>query len=339
MEDDGGLSELLRDHLRNFCALVGSQYGLLALRRASEPLETTATIGLPQNYEVNPEIVDSVMRSGEAVRIEQAEAQLRLPGPGLRSALAVPLRDLADLPAGFLYAENRQNYSAFSEQHLARARGQAALLETALEEWSQTAPEGADWATLKISKEAFWLRLRRQGLQKHEAGDQEAAEEQLRAALQIAEQWGHNDARAVRTNKDLARVLLEQARYVEAGALLERCLVYYAEKRLVVHPELASALAIQAATLARAGEVSRAEPLFLRALDVWEGLGNPDHADRAWLLDQLGGLYYHRGELMRAGARAREACEIARRLWGHSDPRSQRFQAHLDQVKERLAAD
>ena len=192
------LKDILAFHGDLFARVVDCDRVLAVL---SGPHEATYRKGFEDSEKVNDEIWDNVVRRGEAVRIEQAEAQLRNPGPKMRSALAVPLLNLADQPIGLLYAESHHRFSAFNERHLAAARGRALLLSNELAEGGYTQEAVDSMATVSINKESFWMRMIQQGLQKEESEAYEAAEEQLKAALNLAKDWGPDDARVIKTHK------------------------------------------------------------------------------------------------------------------------------------------
>lgn len=327
------LKDILAFHGDYFARAVDCKRIMVIL---AGPSKAAYRKGFEEESRVNEEIWENVVHRGEAIRIEQAEAQLRNPGARLRSALAVPLLDLAEQPIGLLYAESQERFSAFNERHLAAARGRALLLSTELAESGYTGGSVDAMATVTISKEAFWLRMIQQGLQKEESQNLEAAEEQLRAALGLAKEWGADDARVIRTEKHLARVLVNLKKYDEATELVRECLIRFQQREVTLHPDLASLLVIRGAVMEASGDLQNAETLMIKALDIWEGLGAPDHHERAWALDVLGGLYYRKGDYLRAGVRAKDAADIAGRLWGEEDPRTQLYRAHLIQVRAGL---
>ncbi|MCA9793843.1 MAG: tetratricopeptide repeat protein [Candidatus Eremiobacteraeota bacterium] len=302
--------------------------------------------GLPrkerlEDCELSHEVTQWLLEQGEPIRIEQADAQLSEPSGTALSILAVPIRDLATKVVGFFYGEHSQA-SAFSVVQLTQARGISLTLESRLDEATNTASASTsdeDWATLKISKQDFWLRLRRQGLTCLANQEYDSAEEKLKAALQIAKVWGEIDPRLGRTQRELGQVQLRQKKAAQAVPWLEAALAIQ-KSRLIPDPaEMACCLNGLGQASLSTGDPERAQQLFQEAFALWESLGMPDHEEVASLYDNLGGLLFGWQEYARAEKAEREAFTMATRLWGPHDHRSKRYHRHYERARDALKAE
>lgn len=296
-----------------------------------------ARVARIEDCPISREATDCVLQSGEPLRIEQADAQLNEPCDTAVSILVVPVRDLASKVIGFFYGDHRQS-SAFSAVQLTQARGIALTLESRLEEATNTASsqDDADFATLKISKQDFWLRLRRQGLVCLAEQDLDSAEEKLKAAMQIARVWGEIDPRLARTQRELGQVHLRQKKAASAVPWFESALKIQ-KARLIPDPaEMACCLNGLGQAALSTGSPERAQQLFQEAFAMWESLGMPDHEEVASLYDNVGGLHFGWQEYAQAEKAEREAFMMATRLWGPHDPRSKRYHRHYERAREAL---
>ncbi len=334
--------QILKEELNRFILGTGAERALLVLFQGpDQAARIQARFGLPEEKGLTElglceEVLETVFQKGEAIRIEQASAQLARPVSGVNSVLALPILDLADNPKGVLYGDHSVSHT-FSVEDLIGARSIAYSLENTLEQAINVVlPSDGDWATLQIDRTAFWLRLRRQGLMALQAEKLGLAEENLKSAVQLAKKWGDREKpRQARTQRELGQVYLRQKKPQIAKQYLQSSLEIHQERRRPANPEMAACLAALGAAELAQGDARKAQEHFGQADQIWAKLGNPDHGERALLLDAVGGLCFSCSDFLEAERFCREAVAMATRLWGVEDGRTKRFQRHLNRARKK----
>ena len=81
---------------------------------------------------------------------------------------------------------------------------------------------------------------------------------------------------------------------------------------------MATSLNNLAALYQAQGKYGEAEPLYQRALAIWEKALGPEHPDVATSLNNLAGLYYAQGKYEEAEPLYQRALAIWKRPWGRS---------------------
>ncbi|MFN3918930.1 MAG: tetratricopeptide repeat protein, partial [Methylohalobius sp.] len=79
------------------------------------------------------------------------------------------------------------------------------------------------------------------------------------------------------------------------------------------HPDVATSLNNLAALYKAQGDYAKAEPLYKRALAIWEKAFGPDHPNVATLLENLAGLYRATNREAEANALEQRAAKIRAR--------------------------
>jgi tetratricopeptide (TPR) repeat protein len=125
----------------------------------------------------------------------------------------------------------------------------------------------------------------------HRLGNAARAEDQLQAALRLAETFGPADPRLAETLKGLALVYFEQQAFEKAVPLLERAIDIDERNLGAEHRKLGQSLNALAIINTRLGAYERAEPLYRRALAIFRKALGPDHVHVAQVLESLAGLF------------------------------------------------
>jgi CHAT domain-containing protein/Tfp pilus assembly protein PilF len=145
------------------------------------------------------------------------------------------------------------------------------------------------------------------------------AEARYNEALAIGRAAGDAGHALIATSLNgLADLAKAAGEYARAARLFDEAL---AEARAGSHlPEFVTTLTNQATLFSEMGQYDRAEPLFLRALEIHRGTVGEWHPEYATALNNLGGLYESRGDYRRAEAYYRQALEVREAALGDRSP-------------------
>ena len=239
--------------------------------------------------EISTELTKTVLRDGKPVCLVDA---IHHPGfanrtsvilSGLRSILCVPILHPSGLTVGLIYADNRLKVGAFNDGHL---------------EWTVQLAEAVASRLVPLLKQA---------------------QEQTAINNQSA-------PRSVVTEEEWKRLRLEGIKAFAAGdkenaarLLQEACDA--AEGFGGRDPRLAKSLGELAEFNRQQGVLDQAERLLIRAIEIFEKLGDHHHPDLAPSLNNLAGLYYSQGQGVRAEGLYRRALDIWKSVLSADDKR------------------
>jgi tetratricopeptide (TPR) repeat protein len=173
----------------------------------------------------------------------------------------------------------------------------------------------------------------------HQQGKYAEAEPLLQRALHIREQRLESDDEGVATAlAALGDLYYQQGKYAEAEPLLQRAL-HIREQRVqqaqqaqlrssdlpvAERPVVTDLLAIPLMRLGnlyqQQGKYAEAEPLYQRALSIWEQQWGPENLNVAWPLTSLGDLNYQQGKYAEAEPLLQHALHIREQTLGPEHP-------------------
>lgn len=144
----------------------------------------------------------------------------------------------------------------------------------------------------------------------------------LRQALALREKlYSSNDPKLAEALNNLGVMLSDAGSYQEAGEKLERALaIMDSNPSLREHPERVVILCNLGILRERQGLLDDAEKLFFQAREILENRGLTSSLGYAQVVKDIGGLYYRRGEYAQAERSARQALEIAEKVFGTAHP-------------------
>jgi CHAT domain-containing protein len=134
--------------------------------------------------------------------------------------------------------------------------------------------------------------------------------------------WDASNARAdhnaLGNLQQMAHLSTEMGEYARAETLMKRAVEGRA--RLGETPELASVLQSQGYMYMKMGQLAQAEPIYQRALKIFEAKRGPDHPETADCLIQLGSLYRRLEKYDRTDACYARALQILEAKYGADSP-------------------
>jgi CHAT domain-containing protein/tetratricopeptide (TPR) repeat protein len=154
-------------------------------------------------------------------------------------------------------------------------------------------------------------------------GDLGGAEATLRDAITLQEAapaTPATQARLATTLADLAKILGDRGKLVEAEELVRRSLRVREETLGANHPDVAISLNNLATYLTSRGDRAAAEPLLRRAVAIDEKALGPDHKDLGMLLDNLANLLDDDGDTDGGERLHRRALAIDEKALGPDHP-------------------
>jgi outer membrane biosynthesis protein TonB len=179
---------------------------------------------------------------------------------------------------------------------------------------SSTPSEGRDDGSQDL------VSLIRLGATKLEMGDDPAATESFRKALEMADRsLGPDHPDLILLLNDLTRLYLKQSAHAAAEPLLLRLLDMKRSKG-EDHPEVATVMASLAAVRQALGRHESAEQLCRRVLDIRERTLAPNHFAIATALEHLGDVCAARGNIVEALSALQRAQTIRERTLGGGHP-------------------
>src|SRR5262249_13599028 len=147
------------------------------------------------------------------------------------------------------------------------------------------------WSAPALAQSDSWVIRIWKGEAAYRQGNYPEAEKDFVAAVGIAEQFGADDPRLLRSLNDLGQLYGARGGYAQAAPLFKRALAI-AEKALgPEHPDVAVILNNLAELYRAQGKYAEAEPLYKRALATLEKALGPEHPDVATNLNNLALLY------------------------------------------------
>lgn len=177
-------------------------------------------------------------------------------------------------------------------------------------EFFETAPPGA------AEQDEAWRTHMTAGTGAFHARRYAESEENLRAALWLAERLPSGDRRLLASLNSLGVLLAAQERFDPAEELFRRALTA-CEAMRPADPQTTAHSAHNLAKLCCArGQYDAAEPLCRRSLEIWMRTLPADDPQLGESLDLLGAMYAARGNLDRAESLHRRALEIMERAYG-----------------------
>jgi tetratricopeptide (TPR) repeat protein len=179
---------------------------------------------------------------------------------------------------------------------------------------SSTPGEGRDGAPQDLAS------LIKLGVSKLETGDDPAATDYFRRALEMADRsLGPDHPDLMLLLNDLTRLYLKQSAHAAAEPLLLRLLDMKRSKG-EDHPEVATVMASLAAVRQALGRHESAEQLWRRVLDIRERTLAPNHFAIATALEHLGDVCAARGNIVEALSSLQRAQTIRERTLGGGHP-------------------
>ena len=238
--------------------------------------------------EISTELIKNVLRDGKPVCLVDA---IQHPGysnrssvilSGLRSIICVPIMHPSGLSVGLIYADNRLKAGAFSDEHMEKV---VKLAETV------------------ASRLVPLLKQAHQDSASHSPHSAGPADE---------EQWKRVRAEGIKAfqegNKSEASRCLHEACSLAEG---------FGER----DPRLAKSLGELAELQRQQGDISQAQKLLIRAIEIFEKLGDHHHPDLAPNLNNLAGVYYAQGNGVRAEGLYLRALDIWKSVIARDDKR------------------
>ncbi len=177
------------------------------------------------------------------------------------------------------------------------------------------------WPGPAPAQDEAWQSHMQSAVSAHRSGNYARAEDQLQAALRLAQAFGPDDPRLAETLKGLGLVYFEQNRFEAAAPPLERALEIDGRALGAAHPRFGASLNALALVETRLGAYARAEPRYRQALAIFRQALGPDHLNVAQVLESLGGLYLAQARYGEAEAHYRESLAAFEKALGpkHSD--------------------
>lgn len=166
-----------------------------------------------------------------------------------------------------------------------------------------------------------------------EKGEHQAAEAELRRALDLLEQAGGAPQRRAGLLDNLGTVVRVLGRFEEAVALHEEGLALREASLGPEHPLLARSLTNTAAAYVELAKFDEADARYARALKIRERVLGPDHLDVATTLMNTGVSYYRRGKLEEALPYFERSLKIRQAALPEDHPRVLRTMNNLAQLR------
>jgi tetratricopeptide (TPR) repeat protein len=152
-------------------------------------------------------------------------------------------------------------------------------------------------ATAQVSaQESNWENENRAGLQAYERGEYAQAETLFRHAYQLATTFNQDDHRFVAALINLADALASERKDTEAKTLLEQALTIQQRTVGSENPTAARILNSLGTIYGQEGQYSETESHYLRALEIWENLAEPNYSGMAVQMYNLSNLYALQGK-------------------------------------------
>jgi tetratricopeptide (TPR) repeat protein len=148
----------------------------------------------------------------------------------------------------------------------------------------------------------------------------EAAERQLRSAVDLESATGEGPLVRADTHARLVNLLYQAGKYAEAAPIAREALRLRQEALGTTHADVASSLDDLGAVLMAAGDAASAEPLMREALAIKRTQLPADDPQLAVGLNNLAFVMWRKGNLPEAEAMYREALDIDRRALGSEHP-------------------
>ena len=157
---------------------------------------------------------------------------------------------------------------------------------------------------------ALWDMYNKSGKTHMHLGNASEAEKMLKAALDVAKEFGSQDPRLAVSLNNLARLYLGQRRYEEAEDLCSRALAIAEGERGPGHPDVAVSLNNLAAVYREQGRYDQAEPLYKEALAIWDKAGVASPLGLATTLENYATLLRKMSRHAEADAMERRAKDL-----------------------------
>lgn len=341
--------EIFEHALAAMLAELNPERALLAYRdKDTDELSAQASHGLdPQTVfvagEISTELIKNVMRDGQSMCLVDASQSPALGNrtsvilSGLRSIVCVPIVHPSRLIIGLAYADNRIRAGAFDMTHQAwleslahRIAERIVQVERAHHQEAAAAPKTPS-GPVHVDEEGL-TRGRQLAYQQFREGKVAEAIVTLQHTVKLAEAFGARDARWGKTLGELAEMQRQaqshqeaERNFIQAVDLLER--LGPSQRN-----ELAPVLTNLATLYYAQGNGLRAEGMYRRALEIWQGQISPEDKRLAPLFFNLATLRRQAGATDEAKQLFQRALAIAEKNWGPDHPHSQRCRATLAEM-------
>lgn len=166
-----------------------------------------------------------------------------------------------------------------------------------------------------------------------EKGDHQAAEAQLRRALELLEGTNASPQRRAGLLDSLGITARTLGRFEEAAQLHEEALTLREAVLGPDHPLLARSLTNTAAAYIELARFEEADARYARALRIREEVLGPDHLDVATTVMNIGVSYYRRGRLKKALPYFERSLKIRQAALPEDHPRVLRSMGNLAQLR------
>ena len=166
----------------------------------------------------------------------------------------------------------------------------------------------------------FWESSMQVGVEAYQQGNDDEAENQFLAALQIAKNFGLEDPRLATSLNNLASLYQAQRKYAQAELLFERALAIREKSLGPEHPDLATSLNNLGSLYHNQEKYSEAKPLYWRSLAIREKALGLEHLRVAESLSNLAVLYNNQGKYAEAEPLFKRSLEIRETSLGPEHP-------------------
>ena len=166
----------------------------------------------------------------------------------------------------------------------------------------------------------LWEKHNLAGRKARQLGRYAEAENSLRTALKLAEQFRNGEYIVGESLNNLAELYYAQGKYAEVQPLYQRALAIREKVLGPEHPNVATSLNNLAALYYAQGKYAEVEPLYQRALAILEKVLGPEHPHVAVSLNNLALLYHNQGKYAEAEPLHQRALAIAEKALGPEHP-------------------
>ena len=168
-----------------------------------------------------------------------------------------------------------------------------------------------------------WEELTQAGLRLQQQGRMTEAEQNLREALNEAEESGGQDAsRLAKSYHNLGALFYDHGKYPEAESFYQKAIATMEKQPGFDQRDLAGMLNNLALLRKKTGRYSEAEAVYLRSLTIVEKTLGPTHIDVATSLNNLAALYSEQGRYREAEPLCRRSTAILQATAGRTWRRS-----------------